>query len=431
MKQVTLILLLALSFWGCEWQPEPVNVDREVYYHALNLRTGDTTTVALEGHDFQILQEANAGLVAVNISADGQIQFIGCSAGQTELALSYQLNIIEAGAATIGARAYFKLTVSDGIPLELALGNWQVIDLADQLSTDQLQALDSIAVHVAAGGSPTALELELQGTELALRGRVPGHQLLEVQVLDDQGAQIVPLLFAVEIAIQKIVLAELFTNAGCVNCPIANQAVDRLYEEYPSNFAAIRYHVFWTDPNDPMNLYNPDEVEARRLYYGGSYAAPRLLLDGNVLAVDYNTLQASVNSGVQAGAELYIWRPTAVSSTDSLLLTFTIQNYGGTLAQLACWSVLTEDSVHYAGTNGETVHLQVMRDMFQTEISTLDSSLELTHSLKLTPDFSTAGPYQVTIFVQDRASQLVLQAAVFTPLALLTGNVEPPFTPDG
>jgi hypothetical protein len=95
---------------------------------------------------------------------------------------------------------------------------------------------------------------------------------------------------------------------------------------------------------------------------------------------------------------------------DSLYLDIQIKNFDQVFDTAICWTVLTEDSIYYEGTNGETIHNQAMRDMTYSDLihSNLDTSL--THSLQLPPDFSVDDTYHLVTFIQDKETKEIIQA---------------------
>ncbi|MCF6238694.1 MAG: hypothetical protein L3J79_07775, partial [Candidatus Marinimicrobia bacterium] len=393
---------------------------------AINLAQGDTLDMFITGHDVVIEGVTTPNVVTAEILSSFSIRLIGENIGETQLIVKYLLNVVGGPKAT--GIAYWIISVTDGIPLQLTLGEAKTVQLADYLSAEQFDRIDSISVLLPDSLAEGDMDVQIAGSTVSLQSNLPGVKRVEILALDRLGVQIIPLLFETQTSIWKRVLGELFTNAGCVNCPVANENFDHLYEEYPENFTAIRYHVFWTDPNDPMNLYNPTEVEDRRLFYGGSYEAPRLLMEG-VPTADYENLDALkifVNLALDSGSDVHIWKPAFNSTGDSLFVDYRIQNFGAALDNLICWTVLTENSIYYAGTNGETIHMQVMRDMTATEIAELDGVLTVQQGLKLAPEYAASAAFHLVIFLQDLHTKEILQTIDHTILELSASGSENP-----
>jgi len=161
-----------------------------------------------------------------------------------------------------------------------------------------------------------------------------------------------------------------------------------------------------------MNLYNPGEVEERRIYYGNSYEAPRVFFDGELENSfdDIQVLSNIVGQSVKAGALSYMSYSNLTFSTDSLFVDIDIKNFERSYESAVCMTVLTEDSIHYMGTNGETIHNQAMRDLTFTQLVTFNPEITLTHSLKLSPDFSLDERFHLVTFIQDAGTREILQA---------------------
>ena len=64
------------------------------------------------------------------------------------------------------------------------------------------------------------------------------------------------MLFSLKINAQneRILLFECFTNTGCGPCAQQNPALDALINANADRVAAIKYHMSWPSPNDPMYL---------------------------------------------------------------------------------------------------------------------------------------------------------------------------------
>lgn len=401
MRKLLLLLPVLLMIPSCEWQPTTVTIPAETIFQTVNLVPGDTSVIDMERKISAISEISDPGIVAVELTSAGNIQLIAQSVGESVVSLSS----MTADEQDKG-EAYLKVVVTNGIYLQLYMGEEKVLPLSDYLTADQLSKVDSIQ-------STTTLQVIYNGNSetLAILSGLPGEVNLEIVALDNNGVQIAPLVFDTETIIRKRVLAELFTNAGCVNCPAANENLDHLFKNFPDDFSAIRYHVFWTDPNDPMNLYNPSEVEARRVYYGSSFEAPRLFMDGTLESdfSTYTTLSNVVEQKISGGTDIYLSYSDLDISNDSLFLDISIQNFSSTLGAVNCWTVLTEDSIYYVGTNGETIHNQAMRDMTSSKISSPGSDQILSHSLKLTPDFAVDEVYRLVTFIQDDQTKAIRQ----------------------
>jgi hypothetical protein len=178
-----------------------------------------------------------------------------------------------------------------------------------------------------------------------------------------------------------------------------------------------------------MYTYNPDPVNDRYNYYSPPYMiAPTLVLDGVSQGGDVSVSgwSATLNNMISAGSDIHIWEPALLTSVDSMFMDIRIQNFGAGVSDLICWSVLTEDSMYYAGTNGEWNHMQVMRDMVSTELAQLNDEVIIAHSLKLPPEYAVTEAFRLVIFLQDLNTKVILQTADHSILDLLSALDENP-----
>ncbi|MCF7807952.1 MAG: hypothetical protein K9M49_06585 [Candidatus Marinimicrobia bacterium] len=406
MRKLLALIPVFMLLLSCGWQPTKVNIPAETTFQTVNLVLGDTTTLDLEWAGLVISGNSDPGIVVAELTPTGDVQLIAGTVGESQLSLSYTTEDSEAS-----GYAYFRVVVTDAEYLQLYMGEEHRISLSHYLELDDFKRIDSVVTSGHDSLSFIHFRYEKYRTSLVVTGQYPGTETINFVFLGSSGTQIATLAFNMETIIRKRVLAELFTNAGCVNCPTANENLDQLYEDYPDNFAAIRYHVFWTDPNDPMNLYNPGEVEDRRVYYGSSFEAPRLFIDGVHESdfASYSTLSNVLEQGMLEGSNVHLSYTGLDISSDSLFLDIAIQNFSILPGALMCWTVLTEDSIYYVGTNGEVNHNQAMRDMASSLMSSLGVEQTLSHSLKLTPNFSIDEKYRLLTFVQDLSSKEIHQ----------------------
>src|SRR5690348_14617093 len=86
---------------------------------------------------------------------------------------------------------------------------------------------------------------------------------------------------AVSYAGDRMVIIERFTSSTCVPCAQNNPVMDAfLNSQDPDKVTSIAYHMNWPAPgNDPMYLYNPNDNNGRRTYYGVN-AIPQAFMDG-------------------------------------------------------------------------------------------------------------------------------------------------------
>ena len=404
MKKLLVFPLMFLL--SCEWQPDRVSVADITSYQAMNLALNDTTKIALPGSNLQVNGSADESIVQIELLTDSTITLVGVGTGETSVILSYTNQDL------LTAIVHVKVLVSDGILLNLYYSEPQAIELADYISEADMNRIDTIQTTITGTESGIELTADLDSGRIDLFSLHDGKATIDLVAFDSTGVLVASLIFKTETIVRRITLAEIFTNAGCVNCPTANENLDHLYEEYPEDFTAIRYHVFWTDPNDPMNLYNPVETETRREFYGNSYEAPRLFMNGmHESAFDeLQTLSNKVGQNISLGSKTHISYTGLATSFDSVFVDIQIKNFDQAYDHAICWSVLTEDSIYYVGTNGETIHNQAMRDMTFSELTIFSEEVSLSHSVKLPPNVVLDDKFHLVTFIQDGGSNEIIQA---------------------
>jgi len=181
----------------------------------------------------------------------------------------------------------------------------------------------------------------------------------------------------------RVVLAELFTGAGCPPCVAADLAFEAALERYsPDDIAVLVYHLHIPRP-DPMT--NPSTV-ARKEFYGVP-GTPTWFIDGG---------SQHVGGGAATGAEK-LFKDTLQSVVDKRLdvkpaadITLKAAMIGDKVEvgakvakagkaakagkpdqKLRLQVALVEEMVHYTGENGVRFHPMVVRSLASTEKNTL------------------------------------------------------------
>lgn len=416
MRKFIFMILAVFMLFSCDWAPTEVKVESYNTYKRLNLAVGDTVLFQIEGDSFSAITGSDSSIVKIDEadSTDFSKTFIivGVNPGVSNISFKYNLPVAPDSPPARGVY-YINLNVTDAFPLFINLGEWTVLDYGLYLSDDEFVALDSISVLLNPHGTESIIEYQYEpGTpdDFSIRGASPGLSGMAVMCYDTSASLITVLLFQVEISIKKQVLIELFTNSGCVNCPEANHYIDNIYRDHYNDVSLIRYHVSWTDPNDPMNLYNPTEVRDRVLYYN-VFAAPGFVLDGSLIStLDEADWVTRIDAASRTETSIYISPIDIVESTDSLYLSFDLNSYNEDAGNLNIWTLVTEDSIEFLGTNGEDIHMQVMRDMTSTTLSGILNDESVSHSLKKPQDYGQGHPFTALVLVQDKSNKMILQS---------------------
>jgi hypothetical protein len=165
----------------------------------------------------------------------------------------------------------------------------------------------------------------------------------------------------------RMVLAELFTGAGCPPCVAADLAFEAALERYTSkDIAVLVYHLHIPRP-DPMT--NPSTV-ARKEFYDVP-GTPTYFIDGgnrhvggggasNAQKLFLDTMQAVVDKRleVKPGAEISL---QASLSGDSVAVAAKVGKSRKLDRKLRLQIALVEEMVHYTGENGVRFHPMVVR----------------------------------------------------------------------
>jgi len=414
MMRLITALFMVLAIVSCDWVPEEVGITDRVSYLAINLAVGDTSTIEIMGQDFVLENTVDAQVVElIQSEGGGGVTFtlVALTAGQTQLQLSYT----EYGP---DGQEFTKLhtlhiLVSDGILLDVASRSETLIYYSDYLTENELDQLDSVGVTLESESGDQIIFPD-GGHDLnylSFIGNHPGEATIQVNFFDEARGLITGLLFQCHVSIPKVIMAELFTNSGCVNCPEANHYIDNIYAGHSEDMALVRYHVSWTDPHDPMNNYNPTEVRERVIFYG-IFLAPSFVLDGSIVStLDETDWIARIDAASQMEAPVYISPIQVSESADSLMISYDLESFQEDLGELDVWSMVLEDSVYYEGSNGEEIHNQVMRDMTSTRVSGILADQEVIQSLKQPAAENVGTSRSLLVYVQRTDTKQVIQAA--------------------
>jgi hypothetical protein len=175
----------------------------------------------------------------------------------------------------------------------------------------------------------------------------------------------------------RVVLAELFTGAGCPPCVAADLAFEAALERYaPEELAVLVYHLHIPRP-DPMT--NPSTVARKEFYEvpgtptyfidggnqhvggGGATNAPQLFADTVQSVVDK---RLDVKPGVEIGLRASV-------NGDTVAVTAKVGKGGKPGRQLRLQMALVEEMAHYTGENGVRFHPMVVRAMARGEKDSL------------------------------------------------------------
>ncbi|NQV43225.1 MAG: hypothetical protein HQ506_12815 [Candidatus Marinimicrobia bacterium] len=412
MRNVFILLLLTLFIGSCDWKPEPLEVFSHESFRKVDIVVGITTIIEIEGDDFTIDSFADSSIVEIISNDSGYFEISGIIPGQAQLSYNYFRSSEEDDGTKFPARILLILDVTNGFPLRVNVEDSVQVDLSTYMDSIQVVDHDSVDIRFSSGAASehNTYHYDMDSTNLDIHGNSPGREGLIVTLFQQSDTLGEPLFFDITTTIHKVVFAELFTNSGCVNCPEANGYLDNISDEFAEDFVIVRYHVNWTDPFDPMNLYNPGDVENRRAFYN-IFAAPGFVLEGTLIAsLDEEDWMGRVSNASLATPTIYISEVDVLESVDSLHLEFELNPFGTPQTDVTVWSMVVEDSIDYAGSNGEDLHMGVMRDMAFTAFGSIDELQTIRHSLKKPDDYGVVGPMGLILFIQSQSNKSILQA---------------------
>ncbi|HEY6331611.1 MAG TPA: hypothetical protein VI756_19960, partial [Blastocatellia bacterium] len=245
----------------------------------------------------------------------------------------------------------------------------------------------------------------------------------------------------------RVVLAELFTGAGCPPCSAADLVFDALGERYSrSDLAILVYHQHVPRP-DPMA--NPSS-QARYAIYGGR-GTPTFAIDGGsnmgggpreYAQTLFNRVASDVESELDKPADASIALDAKIDR-GHVLVSANVDKVKSDSKDLKVQIALVEETLRYSGENGIRFHNMVVRSLggekndgfalkpglaakFKQDFDLADLSAQLKKSLD---DYEKAGhrgetftftekKYQidpsdlsVVAFVEDTKDKHILQAA--------------------
>ncbi|MEJ5262586.1 MAG: T9SS type A sorting domain-containing protein [Ignavibacterium sp.] len=222
---------------------------------------------------------------------------------------------------------------------------------------------------------------------------------------------------------QRNVLLEEWTSSTCGPCAANNPTIDAFIAARFDSLVAIKYHMNWPSPgNDPMYLYNPDQANDRRFYYGVN-AVPHVIMDGIVNPSYPYSNPPSLPSAFYPRKN--VGTPVSLSVTNTRLPGDTIQA-DVTLqisTQLPAGQYYlrvhaVERHIHYnsaPGTNGETDFYDVFRRAYPnstgTAIPTAPGTYNFTFKYPLDMAVWVDSMIYTAVFVQNDANKEVLNAA--------------------
>ncbi|MCF7800823.1 MAG: DUF1223 domain-containing protein [Candidatus Marinimicrobia bacterium] len=410
---VGFITILIGMFWTCDFGVEPAL--KPDFVGVVKLAPGDTVLLTLSSvilpadtiYSYQITSEGDTTVAQFIPLAGDSLQIVARDSGVSQADL-----LVFSSGERLTAELELRVSPQNqsGWLNRINLGDTLSIRLADY-GIPGSEIIDSISVGFSTDSICTYAGLETGNVRVV--GMVPGSTQMSMVVWQAGIATTLELLL--QTFIRRTTLVELFTNAGCVPCAPANQLLDEIRENDTTDaISMIRYHVWWPIPNDPMYDYNRTENVNRVMYYGVTQA-PTLVVDGQMATQTQSLWPGQIRQAGSVDSEITVTiESVSQAGSDSVDIAYRLRSYAlNDLTDLRIMSVVTEDSVEFAGENGEDIHMQVMRDYEVTTSIDLAADGEITgvDRLKWHAGRDDIDRYLVTVFVQTDADKKILQAA--------------------
>ena len=171
--------------------------------------------------------------------------------------------------------------------------------------------------------------------------------------------------------VEKKVVVEHFTNTRCSICANRNPDFFANLDNHP-DVLHIAIH-----PSSPysdcfLNNNNSEENDARTNYYGIYGSTPKLVIQGENIAVNADYGDAEIFApylGETSPVSIDIWHVNDVETGTSGSVTITVEEESD-LGELELFVALVEDTVFYDAPNGENMHFNVFRKNLYTEGNT-------------------------------------------------------------
>lgn len=233
---------------------------------------------------------------------------------------------------------------------------------------------------------------------------------------------IVVLASSVAFGAPRVVLFEESTNWGCVPCYQAAPYIHQVMQNFGSQVAAVKWHVWWPSSNDPWYLHNAGPVNTRISYYAIN-AAPDIVVDGQNGPDPFSVASMTqwINNRLAIPAPLSIAATTGTIIGPNCTCSFAINvetPQAGSSFKLFC--AVTEEDIPNNNPNGETHNYDVFRQVNASTGETIDLSAagvqNFTRNLPYYPSYNITGLHMV-IWVQNYTTREVLQAAEVPLLA--------------
>lgn len=215
----------------------------------------------------------------------------------------------------------------------------------------------------------------------------------------------------------RILLFECFTNTSCGPCALYNPGLDALINDNSDRVVAIKYHMNWPGPNDPMYLHNQADNNARKGYYDVR-SVPYTVVDGIRFADNPGDLNQSMVNNWLPIASPYEMRLSYEIEGDMFIVHVMGRALEDITGSLNLHVGIIEREIHYnsaPGSNGERDFYSVMKKLLPTAGGVVLGDVSEGDYFAYTFSWKMANVYDVNMidaiaWVQNTGNKEVLQA---------------------
>jgi len=233
---------------------------------------------------------------------------------------------------------------------------------------------------------------------------------------------------------ERKVLVEIFTNSHCPLCPPAHEAIENyLHGSNGDKISYLFYHMIYPYQDDSLYYQSQEGSDARDEYYNPVQATPQGWFDG-VHQGSTSGWASTLDNLVATGSPLKI-NLTGTKSGSLVSINAELTRTGNIPDNDLVLHFVVAENLYFAGRNGITNHIHVMRKMLPTPDGlsltiNLNETKDLGQNIILDP-FWNADSLSFVVFVQSTASKTVYQSGTINyPDLVVSVNDEPGSKPD-
>lgn len=207
----------------------------------------------------------------------------------------------------------------------------------------------------------------------------------------------------------KAVIAEMFTATWCLPCAKADDAFDKLADEYfRSEFIILQYHPY-PDNEDP---FGTPKINNRMSNYYGADSFPTTIFNGIIDESGgydgiYDEYKKHIISELKKDSEIEIKINGNLEDNVGKIYTKINSNKDLSNSNLSVRFMVYEDHIYFEGSNGVTDHRFVVRDVLEVEKISLNNNfteIERTFNLSENWNIDNLG---VVVFIQKDGEKII------------------------